>query len=99
MADLEPLRVQASDNPGVSLVPNLLDGTNFLSWSRPIRIALGAKMKLGFINGKNPKPSKTAEEYEQWTRADCLVISGLLSSMSKRLLNRFSISTQQESYG
>ncbi|KAL0319979.1 UNVERIFIED_CONTAM: hypothetical protein Sradi_5259400 [Sesamum radiatum] len=43
---------------GDCLVSNLLDATNFLSWSRSIKIALGAKMKLCFINGKNPRPSE-----------------------------------------
>ncbi|KAL0313449.1 UNVERIFIED_CONTAM: hypothetical protein Sradi_5744200, partial [Sesamum radiatum] len=89
MGDSEHLRVQASDNPGSVLVSNLLDGTNFLSWSNSIRIALGAKMKLGFINGKNPRPSETAEEYEQWIRADCLFLSWLLNSMSKDTVESF----------
>ncbi|KAL0411791.1 UNVERIFIED_CONTAM: hypothetical protein Slati_3768800 [Sesamum latifolium] len=89
VADQEHLRVLASDNPGASLVKNLLDGMNFLSWNRSVKIALGAKMKLGFINRKNPKPSKTADEYEQWTRADCLVFSWLLNSISKDIVESF----------
>ncbi|KAL0453991.1 UNVERIFIED_CONTAM: hypothetical protein Slati_1377200 [Sesamum latifolium] len=89
MTHLEHLRVQAIDNLGSSLVSNLLDGTNFLSWSRSTKIVLGAKMKLGFINGKNPRPSGIAEEYEQWTRGDCLVLSWLLNSMSKDIVESF----------
>ncbi|KAL0356108.1 UNVERIFIED_CONTAM: hypothetical protein Sradi_4057700 [Sesamum radiatum] len=89
MSDPEHLRVQTTDNPGSNLVSNLLDETNFLSWSRFIKIALGAKMKLGFIKGKNPRPSETVEEYEQGTRADCLVLSWLLNSISKDIVESF----------
>ncbi|KAL0361518.1 UNVERIFIED_CONTAM: hypothetical protein Sradi_3836300 [Sesamum radiatum] len=64
--DPEVLKVQPSDNPGMSLVSVPLDGNNFLSWSRSVRIALGAKMKLSFINGKGDKPQETDESYEQW---------------------------------
>ncbi|KAL2244089.1 UNVERIFIED_CONTAM: hypothetical protein Sindi_0526900 [Sesamum indicum] len=32
--DPEVLKLQPSDNPGLSLVTTLLDGSNFLSWSR-----------------------------------------------------------------
>ncbi|KAL0416852.1 UNVERIFIED_CONTAM: Retrovirus-related Pol polyprotein from transposon RE1 [Sesamum latifolium] len=54
-----------------------------------IQIALGAKMKLGFINGKSPKPAETDDEFEQWTRADCMVTSWLLNSISKDLVESF----------
>ncbi|KAL0451887.1 UNVERIFIED_CONTAM: hypothetical protein Slati_1166800, partial [Sesamum latifolium] len=36
--------------------------------------------------GKNPGSSENAEEFEQWVRADCLVISWLLNSMSKGIV-------------
>ncbi|KAL0446622.1 UNVERIFIED_CONTAM: hypothetical protein Slati_1790100 [Sesamum latifolium] len=99
LVDQESLKVQATDNLGSSLVSNLLDGMNFLSWSRSVKIALGAKMKFGFINGKNSKHSESAEEFEQWTRADCLVVSWLLNSMSKDILELFSILVQRENFG
>ncbi|KAK4392660.1 hypothetical protein Sango_2043800 [Sesamum angolense] len=58
MEESETMKLQASDNPGMSLVSSLLNGKNYLPWSRSIRIALGAKMKLGFINGKSKKPNE-----------------------------------------
>ncbi|KAL0445391.1 UNVERIFIED_CONTAM: hypothetical protein Slati_2261800 [Sesamum latifolium] len=87
--DSDQLRVQATDNPGTVLVSNLLDGTNFLSWSRSIKIALRAKMKLGFINGKNPKPQKSDDGFELWKRADGMVISWILNSISKDIVESF----------
>ncbi|KAL0378986.1 UNVERIFIED_CONTAM: hypothetical protein Sradi_3204100 [Sesamum radiatum] len=52
----------------------------------PSKIALGAKMKLGFINGKSRRPY---QDFEQWTKADCLVISWLRNSMSKNIVESF----------
>lgn len=48
----DPLFVHPSDNPSLPLVLTQLSRTNFVSWNQVIRIALGAKLKLGFINGK-----------------------------------------------
>ncbi|KAL0427911.1 UNVERIFIED_CONTAM: Retrovirus-related Pol polyprotein from transposon RE1 [Sesamum latifolium] len=87
--DPDQLRVQATDNPGTVLVSNVLDGTNFLSWSRSIKIALRAKMKLGFINEKNPKPQESDDGFEQWERADGMVISWILNSISKDIVESF----------
>ena len=47
----DPLFLYNSDHPGMVLVTAPLTGKNFLTWSRSIKIALGAKMKLGFIDG------------------------------------------------
>ncbi|KAL0315223.1 UNVERIFIED_CONTAM: hypothetical protein Scaly_2876000 [Sesamum calycinum] len=46
-------------------------------------------MKLGFINGKNPKPEESDESYEQWERADNMVISWILNSISKDIVESF----------
>ncbi|KAL0311653.1 UNVERIFIED_CONTAM: hypothetical protein Scaly_2920200 [Sesamum calycinum] len=87
--DSENLKIQPSDNSGMGLVSNPLNGRNFLSWSRSIKIMLGAKMKLGFINGKIPKPAEDDEELEQWIRADCMVTSWLLNSISKDIVESY----------
>ncbi|KAF7833141.1 uncharacterized protein G2W53_015474 [Senna tora] len=39
------------------LVVNLLTTTNYLTWSRSLKIALRAKNKLGFIDGSYVKPN------------------------------------------
>lgn len=38
------------DGPGTILVTLKLVGNNFHSWSRSMRIALGSKCKIGFID-------------------------------------------------
>ncbi|KAL0369048.1 UNVERIFIED_CONTAM: hypothetical protein Scaly_1123700 [Sesamum calycinum] len=47
----EVFQLLSSDHPGMILVSSPLDGKNFLAWSRAVKRALGAKMKLGFITG------------------------------------------------
>ncbi|KAL0403917.1 UNVERIFIED_CONTAM: hypothetical protein Sradi_2032500 [Sesamum radiatum] len=87
--DSDQLRVQAIDSPGTVLVSNLMDGTNFLSWSRSIKIPLMEKMKLGFINVKNPKPQESDDGFKQWERADGMVIFWILNSISKDIVESF----------
>ncbi|KAL0402424.1 UNVERIFIED_CONTAM: hypothetical protein Slati_4272300 [Sesamum latifolium] len=91
--DPKVLKVQPSDNPGMSLVSVPLDGNNFLSCSRSVRIALGAKMKLSFINEKGDKPEEIDESYEQWVRADCMVTSWILNLISKDIVESFMYTT------
>ena len=51
----DPYFLHSSDHPGMVLVSAPLTRSNFLTWSRSMRIALGAKMKLEFIDGKIQK--------------------------------------------
>lgn len=44
-------------------------------------IALGGKNKLGFLEGKHPKPTTGDEEIQKWERCDFMVKSWLLASM------------------
>ena len=46
------LALHNSDHPGMILVTAPLTGSNYLIWSRSMKIALIAKQKLGFVNGK-----------------------------------------------
>ncbi|KAL0412156.1 UNVERIFIED_CONTAM: hypothetical protein Slati_3805300, partial [Sesamum latifolium] len=46
-------------------------------------------MKLGRITGNSPKPAENSEEYEQWVRADSLVISWILNTISKDIVEFF----------
>ena len=40
-----------------------------------MKIALIAKQKLGFVNGKCVQPDMNSKEYEAWLRAYSMVIS------------------------
>lgn len=78
-------RITTSDNPGISLVTKPLNGAKYLAWSRPMCIALGAKKKLGFVNGKFVKPEENDEDFEDWQDADSMVQAWILSSIEKEM--------------
>lgn len=73
--DGDSMQLQSSDHPSMILVNTPLNGRNYLSWSRSINIVLGAKLKLGFINGKCIKPCVDALVYDKWIPVDCMVTS------------------------
>lgn len=79
----DSLFLQNSDHPGMVLVTTPLTGSNYMSWSRSINLALGAKEKLGFLNGRYEKPIQDSVDYDKWIRADCMVTSWILNSISK----------------
>ena len=78
-----------SDHPGMVLVTAPLTGSNYLTWSQSMKIALISKHKLGFVNGKCVQPDMNSKEYEAWLRADSMVISWILNSISKDIVDAF----------
>lgn len=60
----DPLFISVNENGLNSLGSIIFDGTNFISWSKSIRIALGTKNKFGFLERKHPKPTKNDEEIQ-----------------------------------
>ncbi|KAL2225516.1 UNVERIFIED_CONTAM: hypothetical protein Sindi_2928600 [Sesamum indicum] len=83
------MKLQANDNLGVSLVSAPFNGSNYLTWARSIRFALGARGKEGFIDGTCPKPIQEPTEMEQWRKADCMVISWILNSITRDIAEAF----------
>ncbi|PWA35075.1 hypothetical protein CTI12_AA612890 [Artemisia annua] len=89
----DPLHIASSDHPGMALTNTPFNGGNFLGWSRNVKMALGAKLKLGFIDGSCPKPAITDENVQRWVRCDYMVTCWILNSMEshKHLLPVFSL--------
>ncbi|XP_022859081.1 uncharacterized protein LOC111379875, partial [Olea europaea var. sylvestris] len=58
-----------------------------------IKIALGVKLKLGFVNGKCEKPDSESKNFDQWNRVDCMVRSWTLNSISKEIVEAFIFTT------
>ena len=85
----DPLGLQSSDHLGMVLVSIPLTGNNYLSWNHSMKIALGAKVKLGFINGKCKMLDEDSLDFEQWNKVDCRVISWILNSISKEIIEDF----------
>ena len=54
-----------------------------------MKIALIAKQKLGFVNGKCIQPYLNSKNYEQWLGVDNMIISWLLNSISIDIVDAF----------
>ncbi|GKC62254.1 retrovirus-related pol polyprotein from transposon TNT 1-94 [Tanacetum coccineum] len=64
-------------------------GSNFHGWNRNVRMELGAKLKLGFIDGSCPKPGIGDVELQRWIRCDYMVTCWILNSMVTELSDAF----------
>ncbi|KAF7816397.1 uncharacterized protein G2W53_030366 [Senna tora] len=83
-----PWALLNSDQPGMALVVSPLTGSNFLGWSISIKTALEAKGKLIFIDITVQEPSDE-EDYWKWRKADSMVKSWIVNSMTKELADSF----------
>uniref|UniRef100_A0A2C9U1F4 Retrotransposon Copia-like N-terminal domain-containing protein n=1 Tax=Manihot esculenta TaxID=3983 RepID=A0A2C9U1F4_MANES len=85
----DALMLQKSDNLAMLLVSVQLNGINYRGQNRAMKIALNAKNKLAFVEGKIDVPKDGYEEYEKWRRCNYMVTSWILNSISKDLVGSF----------
>lgn len=85
----EMMSLQNSDNLAMQLVSAQMNGENYLSWSKSIIIALRAKDKLSFIDGKIKPLKLDFGNFKKWQKADSMVISWILNSLTKELAGSF----------
>ncbi|XP_023918537.1 uncharacterized protein LOC112030087 [Quercus suber] len=77
-----PYFLSSNENPGNILVTQpLLGMRNYHSWSRAMVLALTAKKKIGFMNGKILIPEVDSPLYEDWQSCNTMVLSWLINSM------------------
>ncbi|XP_019240220.1 PREDICTED: uncharacterized protein LOC109220215 [Nicotiana attenuata] len=76
-----PFYLHPSDYPGTVLVTKQFNGDCFGAWRRGIIIALGAKKKLGFINGSYVQSSPDSPLFEHWEQCNSMIISWILNSL------------------
>ncbi|KAJ0589355.1 putative retrotransposon gag domain, retrotransposon Copia-like protein [Helianthus annuus] len=82
----DPLYLHPSDSSALTIVNIKLKGTeNYSVWSSAMKLALEAKNKFGFINGKCEKPKDNEVLAGQWDRCNSVVLTWLLNSVSEEL--------------
>ena len=81
----DPYFLSSADHPRLALVTEVLTIQNYHQWSRSVKIALSAKLKLGSIDGTQTKPAETSPNIALWKRSNDLVISWLLNSISTEI--------------
>ncbi|KAK2451623.1 putative mitochondrial protein [Trifolium repens] len=78
-----PFFVHPSDGPSTVKVSPVLTGANYHAWSRSMRRALGAKLKIEFIDGTLPQPLDPFDpSIRAWNRCNMLVHSWIMNSVS-----------------
>ena len=73
----------SGDHPSLALVPHLLIGSNYNTWSPAIWMALNAKNKFGFVDGSIPQFGADEPTTGIWSPCNSMVIALLLNVISK----------------
>ncbi|MFS7950553.1 putative RNA-directed DNA polymerase [Helianthus anomalus] len=82
----DPLYLHPSDSSSLTIVSIKLKGTeNYSVWSSAMKLALEAKNKYGFIDGKCIKSKDDPVLASQWDRCNSVVLTWLLNSVSEEL--------------
>ncbi|KAJ8771285.1 hypothetical protein K2173_026462 [Erythroxylum novogranatense] len=87
--DLKQYSITNTENPGAILVTTLFNGNNYFTWSKSMTIALCAKDKLSFVDGTCTQPAEDTTLLTRWRRANSMVKSWILNSMTKELSDAF----------
>lgn len=80
-----PFHLTNGDNPGLSIISEVLDGTNYDNWCIAMNIALDAKNKSAFIDGSLARPSDSHSSFRIWSRCNSMVKSWILNTVSKQI--------------
>lgn len=80
-----PYFLTSGDNPGTSLIFEVLDGSNYNTWNLAITIALEAKNKIAFVDGSLHRPVENHPHYRIWSRCNSTVKSSILNSVTKQI--------------
>ncbi|XP_043705378.1 uncharacterized protein LOC122655231 [Telopea speciosissima] len=80
-----PYHLHHSDNPGTVLVTVPLNGCNYPTWRRAMRMALFAKNKMMFVDGSLVRPSSLASDVQIWDRCNFMVLSWILNVLTQTI--------------
>ncbi|KAA8517542.1 hypothetical protein F0562_017828 [Nyssa sinensis] len=87
--DMKKREILTPTTPVHRITTELLDGSNFLSWSRFVKLYLGSRGKLGLLNGAIKVPESTNAKYAQWKVDNYTVLGWLFNSMEPRIYRMF----------
>ncbi|XP_047327815.1 uncharacterized protein LOC124931403 [Impatiens glandulifera] len=84
----DPLLLQNGDITGAIITNSILTRSHYYEWCTSIRLALEAKMKLGFIDGSCKMPLD-ADGVMQWKLVDAMVRNWIMNTMDQNLKIHF----------
>ncbi|XP_068323282.1 uncharacterized protein [Pyrus communis] len=78
-----PFFIHHSDHPAMMLVSKPLNGDNYSTWSRAMKISLSAKNKLCFVDGTVLQSSvKTKpDDHASWQRCNDMIVAWIINSI------------------
>ncbi|KAM1571228.1 hypothetical protein ACFX10_036145 [Malus domestica] len=84
-----PLFIHHSDHPAMMLVSKPLNGDNYSTWSRAMKISLSAKNKLGFVDGTVTQPfvKIKPDDHALWQRCNDMIITWIINSIDLDIAN------------
>ncbi|XP_014489576.1 uncharacterized protein LOC106752408 [Vigna radiata var. radiata] len=80
-----PYYLHPGENPGLTLISQVLNETNYFSWSRSMRRALLSKNKIKFIDGSIKKPNRDDSLFDPWERCNVMVLSWVIKTLSPQI--------------
>nr|GEV84784.1 retrovirus-related Pol polyprotein from transposon TNT 1-94 [Tanacetum cinerariifolium] len=73
------------------IAKKLLESKNYITWKISMLIALSAKNKLKLVNGEYEEPYTSSDLRAYWERANDMLISWILNTVSKQIGNNKTI--------
>ena len=95
----DPLSLCGSDHPGSMLTNKQFNGDNYVEWSNSTHMALGAQLKLGFVNGSCAKPDANSANFQRWITCEYMVRCWLLNSFVSNIVECLYMLNLLKSYG
>ncbi|KAM1627395.1 hypothetical protein ACFX1R_017067 [Malus domestica] len=82
-----PFFIHHSDHPAMVLVSKLLNGDNYSTWCRSVKLSLSAKNKLGFVDGTLEAPDEKTKpnDFSSWKRCNDMIVSWILNSVEQTI--------------
>ena len=77
--------VHPSDGPSSVAITPVLNNSNYHSWARSMRRALGGKNKFDFVDGSIPVPTDFDPNFKAWNRCNMLVHSWIMNSVEESI--------------
>ena len=74
----------ASENPNIKITNVPLNMTNYIQWSRAIKMYLGGKLLLGYIDGSVVEPAVTDTKHAEWKAYNMMIMSWMLNFYGTR---------------
>lgn len=85
----DPYFLSTNDNSNARLGTVIFNGNNYVTWSHSVTSALGAKNKLGFVNGTLIRPADDSDDLQKWIRNDYMVTVWLINSIDVSISESF----------